>query len=455
MDTDEFRSFISVKERLDGIRPSNTDGGFPVKPQTPIANLLTKVTKLLSSPAVSFVVGRFHNDDHLACLMPLQVGGEDAGTFENPNMDKIMEKSAISPFGKGDKTVVDLDYRNGREIVASDVVVGGKRDAEQFLSFIEDRVSEFLFRDKPVKAELYKLTMYGKEGHFDWHRDTTHGDDHHATVLVALNTEWKGGELKLRYEGNTVDVDMHPLWKKDAYEEKHFGTVEFIPYFKVVAFYTDIEHKVDPVTEGSRIVLQYDIKVQNDQDDNNNKSDKGDDLNTGNVGEDFLRVAGDNAWVPLFPSSAKDDDHDAQLKALVKSIKKEHKSVDEIVFPLRHLYRVTAIKPEYLKGADEYLYESLKEKFDVQLKPIAITQQSGYEGEYELENIVCHIFPSTEKMGGEQKRRKIEKTMELHLPEWYELMKISSIDYNEYTGNEAQFGEHKYFGAGMFIAAKE
>ena len=33
------------------------------------------------------------------------------------------------------------------------------------------------------------------------------------------------------------------------------------------------------------------------------------------------------------------------------------KSIDEVVFPLRHLYRLASIKSEYLKGVDGYAYK--------------------------------------------------------------------------------------------------
>src|SRR5262245_35847595 len=177
-----------------------------------------------------------------------------------------MEKSSVSPFGKGEKTVVDLDYRNGREIVASDVTIGHKdalHAAESLQRLIENHVSEHLFVGKPVTAELYKLTMYEKGGHFDWHRDTTHGDDHHATVLVALNTEWQGGGVKRRHGKKTVDVDMHPVYlededeNEDEDEDDEDGNGDStengnedkptILEFKFLAFYTDIKHKVMPV----------------------------------------------------------------------------------------------------------------------------------------------------------------------------------------------------------------
>lgn len=40
----------------------------------------------------------------------------------------ILEKSTLSPFGRGSENVVDASYRSGREITASDIGVEEKID---------------------------------------------------------------------------------------------------------------------------------------------------------------------------------------------------------------------------------------------------------------------------------------------------------------------------------------
>lgn len=111
----------------------------------------------------------------------------------------------------------------------------------------------FVGKGRWPTLKLYKLAVYQQGGHFDWHRDTTHGDNHHGTVLIALNTSWKGGELSLRHRGvRESTFDMQPTKMKG-------GTGRDELQISVVAFYTDVEHKVNPVTEGVRIILQYDV----------------------------------------------------------------------------------------------------------------------------------------------------------------------------------------------------
>ncbi|KAG1735486.1 hypothetical protein EDD22DRAFT_787695, partial [Suillus occidentalis] len=109
-----------------------------------------------------------------------------------------------------------------------------------------------MFVGKSVTLKLYKLAIYGEGGHFDWHRDSTHSDAHHGTVLVALNTDWEGGDLMLRHQGVETVVNMHPTI---SHSKKSGDQLQPV----VVAFYTDTEHKVMPVTKGTRLVLQYDV----------------------------------------------------------------------------------------------------------------------------------------------------------------------------------------------------
>ena len=71
----------------------------------------------------------------------LTVSGEDGGNFGHLNIEKILEKSKPSLFGKGDKTDMNLGYRKGLEV-------------EERISLLV-HISECLFVDKPVEIELY------------------------------------------------------------------------------------------------------------------------------------------------------------------------------------------------------------------------------------------------------------------------------------------------------------
>ncbi|SJL12956.1 uncharacterized protein ARMOST_16391 [Armillaria ostoyae] len=70
--------------------------------------------------------------------------------------------------------------------------------------------------------------------------------DHHATFL-------SGRAFHLQHDGSKMAVDMHP---------RNIGASEPQPYINLitVAFYTDMEHKVEP---GAWSILQYDAFTRN------------------------------------------------------------------------------------------------------------------------------------------------------------------------------------------------
>ena len=307
----EIECYVSVLDRIQQIRRNKYS--IPVKMNT---TLSTTLTQLFNSPAISFCTTRCEGPFFGATLLAdisLTVGGDAAGTFGCPDVEKILEKCHSSSFGKGDKTVMDWEYRNGKELAAKDIIIADHKvnkfqpaAKDALYTMIEDQISRSLFGGRSVKIGLYKLAVYEKDGHFDWHRDTTHGVDHHATVLVALNTEWTGGNLGLRHQQTTVDVDLHPMTVVDekleeveddedeveddedevedededgddgneddggeGKESEKFEGKTSTPKlgFQIIAFYTDIEHKVGKIMDGTRIVLQFDVNVEGGRND--------------------------------------------------------------------------------------------------------------------------------------------------------------------------------------------
>src|SRR5215470_7289 len=102
----EVNDYVSIARRL---KDRCGEDRIPVKLKSPLGSILTEIS---NSPAMAFAVSRIRNWVTIADI-PLIIAGEDAGSFGQPNIEKILEKSKPSPFGKGDKTVMDLEYRNG------------------------------------------------------------------------------------------------------------------------------------------------------------------------------------------------------------------------------------------------------------------------------------------------------------------------------------------------------
>jgi hypothetical protein len=194
IDEHEILTYIRAKERMDRIMMNSWRFGMKMKLNTP----LTKALDAMSS--IPFVQrGIEVCENHSA----LTIAGVDAGTIYNPKVAFILEKSIPSSFGKGSETVLDPSYRSGRGIHGETIGLTGDIAGSALYN-----AKKIMFPGREVDVKLYKLAIYEVGGHFDWHMDSTHSDKHHATLLVALNTSWEGGDLLLRRKGIETHVDL-------------------------------------------------------------------------------------------------------------------------------------------------------------------------------------------------------------------------------------------------------
>ncbi|KAK0185153.1 hypothetical protein F5146DRAFT_1071615 [Armillaria mellea] len=449
---------LEYLERLRSFPPNNDElARIPIVEQTPIIRALDKIQ---SYPFVSFTLGpsateRFNLCEPETCVK--------FGTLTAPDVEAILEVSQPSSFGKGDQTVYDTNYRNGREITAHNMEVQERFFGESLTERITRTLCSTLFVGQRIKIALYKLAIYEKGGHFDWDRDSTHGDNHHGTVLIALNTSWEGGGLHLRHNGTEACFDLHPIVEKDP-QTRTTTSISL----RAAAFYTDVEHKVDTVTEGIRLVLQYDVYIQDEDEDPDSYHHRGHDSK---LFVEHLRH-GTEAPVPeIFDYSS--------LKELSDAISEVHKKgTGEVSIPLRHLYRQTSIRPEYLKGVDAVIYEKLSQTFKVSLLPILLVETIIEDDRGVMSTMVkCdgqasqneRLYPrnrrgyesgndsDTESEGeqGKNRSKKKELVSEFHLSGCTDLLQVSIIDYQDYTGNGALCGSANYFGGGMFVYGKD
>ena len=142
------------------------------------------------------------------------------------------EHSAISGYGdvQSFQTKVDSEVRHAREILASEFEVQPK-----LLEKIQDLWGEH-FLPRKVRAQPYKIHLYGPGGHFKSHRDTPE-TDLVGTFLIGL------GDTSSTSEGNFRIGDKTLRAKRDTW----------------VAFHPDKLHEVTKLKEGYRAVLAFKI----------------------------------------------------------------------------------------------------------------------------------------------------------------------------------------------------
>jgi hypothetical protein len=148
----------------------------------PSGALIDALDRLSCVPFVSFPIKN-------GGYTKLTVSGEESGTLVEPNVDVIMKHSKSSPFGRGEKTVMDETYRRGREVKAADIEFS--HNHEYLRRDIEDLIrSTLFFPSRSLKIKLYKLAIYREGGHFDWHRDTTPPFSSHSTPRGRAGTSF-------------------------------------------------------------------------------------------------------------------------------------------------------------------------------------------------------------------------------------------------------------------------
>ncbi|KAI0366997.1 hypothetical protein BV20DRAFT_971096 [Pilatotrama ljubarskyi] len=147
------------------------------------------------------------------------------------------DSAAMSGYGDvlEQTTKINSHVRNAREINSSEF-----RVEPELLRRIEALWEEHFIPSTNVRAEPYKIHLYGPDGHFKEHRDTPQ-KDLVGTFLIGLgDTSYYGG---LVVDGK----HMHALCG-------HW-----------CAFYPDVRHRVKEVVDGYRAVIAFKIfRASND-----------------------------------------------------------------------------------------------------------------------------------------------------------------------------------------------
>lgn len=156
---------------------------------------------------------------------------------------QLIAAAEHAPYGQGTETRLDTRVRNTWQIDADRLRIGGKYWPAT-LERIVALAAEGLGVEQPVVAESYKLLIYETGGLFVGHRDTEKAPGMFATLVVALPSEYCGGVLQIRHQGEQVEFDLRCEDPGEA---------------RFAAFYADCVHEVLPVTSGYRLNLIYNL----------------------------------------------------------------------------------------------------------------------------------------------------------------------------------------------------
>lgn len=280
-----------------------------------ITQKLAEVLGDVDRPGDFFVSGRA---EFLAPRIEVEGVGPIALPLLPAQAKKLIKAATRAPYGRGADTVVDTKVRRTWQIEASGVSIGGKHWADT-LDGIVKRAVEGLGVAGPVTAEPYKLLVYDKGSFFVSHRDTEKAPGMFATLVLALPSQSKGGELVVRHQDREARLDL-------ACEEP--SEIAF------AAFYADCVHEVLPVTSGYRATLVFNLvrKAKGKAPQPPSYEAEADKVTR------LLR-----GWVQE-KTSASIDATEAESA--------ENASPEKLIIPLEHAYTPAELAFDKLKGAD-------------------------------------------------------------------------------------------------------
>jgi len=299
-----------------------------------------------------------------------------------PTMAKSLIAAArVAPFGKGTETLVDTKVRKTFEIDAVQIKLSAAW--EKAIEEVVSRVATDLgLADQQLRAELYKLLLYERGGHFQRHRDSEKLNRMVGSLVVMLPSAFSGGELVIEHEGS-----REAFLFEDA-------SAESSPNY--VAFYADCEHEVRRVTGGHRLCLTYNLIVGK-------------------------------------PSAAKkeivDLDDATRLATSIKAHVAKHPSLP-LVFALEHQYTQAGLTAELLKGADRRMADLIESAASLANCRIYLAQ------------VVRHLNQAAVDGSYERQRpwgSRPVATSQLQIGETYE-DDLNGSEWRDYSGKTENFG---------------
>ncbi|KAH9923778.1 uncharacterized protein BXZ73DRAFT_103826 [Epithele typhae] len=150
-------------------------------------------------------------------------------------------------FGRNNETVLDETYRKAGKMDKEDFLMRFDATESGLLRVVHATLLASVKELTIIRAELYKLNVYGEGEFFKAHADTPLGTNMVGSLVLCFPTVHGGGALFLRHGGKEWTFDANALLD---------GRTDALAY---VAFFSDVEHEVAPVLSGHRVTVTYNL----------------------------------------------------------------------------------------------------------------------------------------------------------------------------------------------------
>ncbi len=155
---------------------------------------------------------------------------------------QLCASSRPARYGRKEQTLVDRTVRDTWEVPKSRVKIDQRRWKETLDPVLEQLKTDLgLPAATRLRAELHSMLVYAPGQFFLPHQDSEKHDTMVGSLVVGLPSAFSGGALEVR---------------QGAEAATYRGSKKSLSF---VAFYSDCQHQIKPVTSGYRVVLTYDL----------------------------------------------------------------------------------------------------------------------------------------------------------------------------------------------------
>ena len=278
-----------------------------------------------------------------------------ASKEEGPNYDfrqpydcveELYELAEQSQVGTATETLYRLDARKSKEFSRIEVLSESWND--KVTSVCEEIRQKLAPGASKVTAHLYKLLLYSEGDFFHQHQDAQHSTHMFGTLLFFLPIDHEGGDFCLYERGSFRNSSS-----------QQFKAPKSSKGCTWVSFYTDVRHRVDKITKGHRVVLNYSLCFE-----------------------------GSMSPLPVFPSFSPD------AASVITSCLSSARKV--LAVPLTYNYTLATLSPDFLKGIDAYLYAAINQIASIDLQFVMGLDKTkvifGYEDGWDFDHSHSQLF---------------------------------------------------------------
>jgi len=396
----------------------------------------------------------------------------------------LAQMAIPAKFGKGDKKMFDTSIRNALEIP------GSKLPQDIFgtdgLIFKAANVDGLVEDMKPDGVEweckLYKMHIYGVGGKFDEHMDTLHADNHVATLVIQLPSEYEGGTFTVKHRNEETTIGSVLKMDDDETEQGDANVDGDDHDSRAIVFFTDCPHTIAPVTKGWRAVIQYDIYETKASLTGGSENDEGEDDDHDEEYYDAEDYDGEEEN-GVHDFSVERSNGDRVSPYFNKEVKKwlHDNPKNNLGLALFHYYCIGALKDTTLRGEDRWTYEALAadKSLKISFRSLVMEARAETNSYNDIIDANCadfegvrmarvitlqDILPDQYVLDEHKPPRPTKPIILLHeVGEPYDNddgkvktnMEELMIIRTEYTGNEQDVGDRLYQTACMVIELRE